>query len=123
RSSRAGGAGAGSERCASRKNDPVRRDDAKRRTMGVTDAPVSLEDYAFVSAAVSDGLPPEDALAHRGVDPNAWARAELYWLDRLIDDVASGTGELTLALGELSARARTHWARPVPPLDDDLRSW
>ncbi|HHH26861.1 MAG TPA: hypothetical protein ENK57_00710 [Polyangiaceae bacterium] len=85
--------------------------------------PISLEDYAFVSAGTSDGIDLDALLAHRQLDPSSWPWAEMYWLERLMDDLIEGGGELSLRMGELQAEARKSWDRRLPPLDEDLRAW
>ncbi|MEZ4439197.1 MAG: hypothetical protein R3B72_08915 [Polyangiaceae bacterium] len=86
------------------------------------DMAVSLADYAFVTAGVSDGLDHEGLLEHRGIEPRSWDRAEIEWLQRITLDATQG-GLLALELGELQAAARATWSRAVPPLDTSLSAW
>lgn len=84
------------------------------------DAPIPLEDYAFVSAARADGISLADVLAHRNIDGRQWRRGQTYWDARLEAEPLSALEQRLLTL---QAEARESWRRPLPPLEDDLRSW
>ncbi|MEM6788892.1 MAG: hypothetical protein AAF715_15330 [Myxococcota bacterium] len=109
--------------------------------------PMPLEDFAFISAGLSDGLPADELFARRGRDPRDWRKAEAYWLTALVDDLdpsssseapssapsstapPSGVssaplpGTLSVRLGTLQARARRDWTRTVVPLEEDFEAW
>ena len=87
------------------------------------DGPViELKDYAFVSAGLADGLMLEELLGYLELDERTWQRADADWQRRLLADLRIGM-RLNLELDELQREARKIWHRPIPPLDDDLRSW
>ncbi len=73
-------------------------------------------------AGLGDELALADVLALAGVAPKTWPQAEEAWGARLIDDLDED-GPLAELLGARLAEARRLWARPLPPLDRDLRAW
>lgn len=83
---------------------------------------VSLRQYATVLAGRADGLPLSELLAHAGVDARHWPKAEEAWGERLLDDLEAD-GPLEEELERHLGEALRSWARPLPPLDGDLRAW
>jgi len=85
----------------------------------IDDDEVPLALYAAVVAALGEGYPLSVVLEHEGVSEDTWEASEERWVDRL---GASMEGDLSLfdALDRALAGARTRFARPVDPLDDDL---
>ncbi|WP_437819476.1 hypothetical protein [Sorangium sp. So ce1078] len=79
---------------------------------------VSLAQYAAVRAAVSEGFPLADVLAVEGLKPRAFARADLYWKQRL-----AAEPELLAEFEEELARAEDWLDRPIEPLADDAGAW
>lgn len=86
----------------------------------MADPPITLEDYAFVTAGRLDDIELADLLAYRQLDALQWNAGEHYWVERL---AAEHLSELDGELTRLQADARSLWHRPVPPLDSDLRAW
>ncbi len=84
--------------------------------------PISLETYAFVTAGLADRLELNALLEYRAVDPRDWNQGNEIWVERILDDLDEGA-ELSLQVDTLRQKAREHWWRPIPPLDDDLRAW
>ena len=83
---------------------------------------VSLDRYAFVTAALSDGYGLCDVLDREGLSEDEWEDAEEAWVERLQE-----SAETDLALfDELErsmARARARFVRTVPPLDSDVAAF
>lgn len=83
---------------------------------------VSLEQYAILIAGRDDDLPVEAVLSLAQVSAETWALAQEAWEERLLDDL-DADGPLAEELMGKLAEARGRWARPLPPLDSDLRAW
>jgi hypothetical protein len=86
------------------------------------EAPISLEEYAFVTAGLMDEIDLADLLACRAIDAPVWNSGREFWEARILDEVAL-TGGISDRLSALRLESRRLWHRPVPPLDDDLRAW
>ena len=83
---------------------------------------VALSQYALVLAGQAEGLELEDALAMAGIEAAIWPDADAAYnrlLARAVVNDDPLVGELDRALEE----ARAHYARAVPPLDEDIESW
>lgn len=83
---------------------------------------VLLETYSLVTAGLADGIPLEELLEHVEVAEPCWRQADRVWTRRLLEDL-SASGKLNVEIDRLQREARRVWARPVPPLDSDLRAW
>ncbi len=81
---------------------------------------VSLTTYVSILAGLGEGLALDALLASERVDPDAWDRAEDAWSDALLDDEG---GDLQDAFDRHQATAQDRYARPIPPLDEDLGAW
>lgn len=89
----------------------------KRAVLGVT-----LQQYAAIYAASSEGFPLDLVLESEGLSPSQWAAIDQAWGDEIASDLLEGgtlSDDFDLALLEAQDRYR----RPIPPLDDDLPSW
>lgn len=83
---------------------------------------VSLVDYAVVSAAVAEGFPLGDVLATEGIEPRAYAKAEVRWKERVAASGAEKGALLERYRAEL-ATAEDRLARRIAPLDEDPAAW
>lgn len=83
---------------------------------------VSLRHYATMTAGLADGIPREELLAHLQLDAVRWERAERLWNEHILDELEAGRS-LSESLDALVAEARASFARPIPPLDAELRAW
>jgi hypothetical protein len=83
---------------------------------------VGLQQYATIVAGRADALPLADLLAVAGVPADVWPQAEEAWGERLIGDLEAD-GSLAGELERAQSEARRRWARPLPPLDQNLRAW
>jgi hypothetical protein len=85
-------------------------------------APISVEDYAFVTAGLLDELELTELIGFRGIDTSQWKEGQDYWAARIRNEVVLRAG-VADELSRLRIEARRAWHRPVPPLDEDLRAW
>lgn len=83
---------------------------------------LSLERYAFVTAALSEGYTLADVLEREGLSEDAWESAEEAWVERL---QASAATDLALndALDRALAAARARFTRRIMPLDVDVTAF
>jgi hypothetical protein len=80
---------------------------------------LSLEQYAFVTAALSEGYTRSEILDRLGLSEDAWEDAEERWVERLQE---SAEDDLALYddLDRALAKERARFARKVAPLDSDI---
>ena len=83
---------------------------------------VSRAQFAFMRAALADGVTLEALLAYHGLDGPTWEAAEELWNALVLEAIEQETS-LLHELDEEMAAARAHWERPIPPLDQDLQAW
>lgn len=79
---------------------------------------LTLEQYAGITQAVSEGLALDDVLAQERVSSDVWRSAELSFREALVD-----APDLQLDLVHLRRRAEDCLARTISPLDDDPEAW
>ncbi len=87
-----------------------------------SEAGITLAQFAAVRAGLDAGFELEAVLRNEGVHVDVWAQAEAAWEDELDRD-AEGTWTLDESFDALLAAARYRYARPIPPLDEDLGAW
>jgi hypothetical protein len=83
---------------------------------------VTLAQFAFVRAGLTDGLGLDDLLGFLRLDARTWRAAEEAWNEHVLDAI-EGDPSFFDALEAATAEARKHWTRRIPPLDEDLRGW
>lgn len=83
---------------------------------------VTLAQYAHVLCAESEGVPLDVALDTFSVDRTAWDDASRAWGQRVARAAVSDEPLLAELDKELEL-AREHFARRVPPLDEDVHLW
>ncbi|APR78513.1 Hypothetical protein A7982_03860 [Minicystis rosea] len=83
---------------------------------------VTLAQFAFVRAGLTDGLGLGELLGFLRLDARTWEAAEEAWDEHVLDAIEDDPSFFD-ALEAATAEARTHWTRRIPPLDEDLRSW
>ncbi len=83
---------------------------------------VSLAEFAAVQAGLAEGIDLDAVLAAEAIDAAAWSEAEEGWADRLLDNLEQ-EGPLQNRFDAHLAEAQDRYARPVPPLDEQLGSW
>jgi hypothetical protein len=84
---------------------------------------VSFTAYLLVEAARLDGLPEQEVLRWLGVQESTFAQAEEAWGERVADELAWGEAGFDALYLDLLERALSAWARPVPPLDQEVEAW
>lgn len=84
-------------------------------------AGIDLATFAAVQAAVADGFPEEEVLAHHHLEAAAWSRARAAWTQRLVEEGQGGAlfGQYKAALH----RREDELGREVAPIDRDLDAW
>jgi hypothetical protein len=78
----------------------------------------SIEAYADLVAALSSGADPDDVLAARGLDAEAWEAADAYWQGQMtaaMDGPEDGVPPLLVAYAEAFAR-KEHPRADDPPM-------
>lgn len=83
---------------------------------------VTLAQFAFVRAGLTDGLELHELLGFVRLDARVWEAAEEAWDEHVLDAIEDDPSFFE-ALDQATAEARTHWTRRIPPLDEDLRAW
>ena len=79
---------------------------------------LTVEQYAGISAALTDGFPLEAVLENEGLEPKDWPGADTAWKQKIVGDPAT-FASYRARLGE----AEDWLGRKVAPLDDDLAAW
>jgi hypothetical protein len=85
-------------------------------------APIPLDVYAHIVAALGEGYRLAEILEHEGLSEDAWEEAEERWVDRL-DESAEADLALHDELDRAVWRARQRFARAIDPLDHDVGAW
>lgn len=84
---------------------------------------VSLEQYAAVHAAVSEGFELDRVLDHEGLSYEHWAAADEAWAEQMMDDAATDELELSQRYDLFFVARQNLFRRSIKPLDDDLQAW
>jgi hypothetical protein len=83
---------------------------------------LGLRDYAAVYAATSEGFPLDVVLAAAEISAGDWQDIDEAWSDALADDLEAG-GPLNDEFECVVMELQDEYARPIPPLDQDLGAW
>ncbi|MBK8259657.1 MAG: hypothetical protein IPK82_44245 [Polyangiaceae bacterium] len=109
------------DRNADNADDADDRDDAPDSDRPTGD-PISLERYAFVVAALSEGYTLIDVLDREGLSEDEWEASEEHWVDAL-----SESADTDLALNDrfdsALAAGRAQFARAIPPIDAEVQAF
>jgi hypothetical protein len=81
---------------------------------------VTLEQYGAVLAGLGEGIELGLLLLDQGIEPDAWARAEEAWPERLDDE---NDVDLQPLMDAALVAGRKRYGRRIEPLDDDIRAW
>lgn len=83
---------------------------------------VTLAQFAFVRAGLTDGLGLDELLGFVRLDARLWEAAEVAWDEHVLDAIEDDPAFLE-ALDEATAEARQYWTHRIPPLDEEMRGW